>query len=83
MSKKRSQKTNKRMFIKINDKESIDRYLTKKILYISNRGIEDTDKIDIIQQLFKWYPDYTLSSSTIDMLIAVALNKRISKYINS
>ena len=80
MSKRKCQKANSKMFIKINDKEGIDRYLTKKILYISNFCISATDKVDIIQLLFKWYPSYTLSSKTIDMLLDIACNSYVTNH---
>ena len=75
------QKANKKVIIKIKDRESIDKYLTKNIVYISNFCISATDKIGIIQLLFKWYPNYTLSKNTIDILLDLASKNYPTKNI--
>lgn len=74
-NKKNKPKSKHKVFISNEEIYNIDNYILSQIDYVINWTISDTDKVDIIQWLLKWYPSTTISTSTLNKMLCIASDR--------
>lgn len=65
-------KSKDKIFISKDSIYNIDNYIIEQINYVNKWTISDTDKLNIIQWLLRWYPNHTLSSYTLNKMLETA-----------
>ena len=74
-NKKNKPKSKHKVFISNEEIYNIDNYILSQIDYVINWTISDTDKVDIIQWLLKWYPSTTISTSALNKMLCIASDR--------